>query len=45
MLIRDGLNPKPGYTLARYNEPTVLPAVRRNEVIIELQDFVWPPEA
>lgn len=42
-LLREGLNPEPGYVLARYNEPTVPPAVRRNEVLIELKGFQWPP--
>lgn len=41
-LIRDGLYPRPGYRLARYNEPTVPPFLRRNEIIIELDDFSWP---
>eukprot|EP00955_Chlamydomonas_euryale_P093386 364783-Chlamydomonas_euryale.AAC.7 len=43
-LLRDGLSPKRGYTLARYNDPTVPPAVRRNEVLIELEGFTWPPQ-
>ena len=42
-LLRDGLNPCPGYVLARYNDPSTPPAVRRNEVLIELQDYQWPP--
>ncbi len=42
-LLRQGLDPAPGYVLARYNEPTVPPAVRRNEVLIELKGFQWPP--
>ena len=30
-------------TTSRYNDPTTPPAVRRNEVLIELQGYVWPP--
>eukprot|EP00879_Flechtneria_rotunda_P020106 GHRR01021146.1.p1 GENE.GHRR01021146.1~~GHRR01021146.1.p1 ORF type:complete len:321 (+),score=86.12 GHRR01021146.1:576-1538(+) len=41
-LLRDGLQPAAGYRLARYNEPTVLPFLRRNEVLIDLQNFSWP---
>jgi hypothetical protein len=41
-LLRDGLQPSAGYTLARYNEPLVPPFLRRNEVLIDLQDFQWP---
>ncbi len=41
-LLRDGLNPAPGYSLARYNEPTVPPFLRRNEVLIQLPGFEWP---
>lgn len=42
-LLRDGLLPEPGYQLARYNEPTVPPFLRRNEVLIRLEGYVWPP--
>ncbi|GAX81749.1 hypothetical protein CEUSTIGMA_g9177.t1 [Chlamydomonas eustigma] len=42
-LLRDGLKPKPGYTLARYNDPTTPPMLRRNEVLIEVLDYQWPP--
>jgi hypothetical protein len=31
----------PGYRLARYNDPFVLPMFRRNEVLIDLEDFKW----
>jgi hypothetical protein len=41
-LLKDGLNPGMGYTLARYNEPTVPPQLRRNEVLIDLEDYSWP---
>jgi hypothetical protein len=39
VLLRNGLQPKEGFLLARYNEPFVLPAVRRNEVLIDLHDM------
>ncbi|GLC45313.1 hypothetical protein PLESTB_000308500 [Pleodorina starrii] len=42
LLIRDGYQPAPGYQLARYNDPSTPPALRRNEVLIRLTDFVWP---
>ncbi|KAG1660083.1 hypothetical protein FOA52_011149 [Chlamydomonas sp. UWO 241] len=45
VLLRNGHTPKAGYTLARYNDPTTLPAVRRNEVLIEVEGFVWPPSS
>lgn len=38
-LLLDGLKPLPGYRLARYNDPFTLPAVRRNEILIKLEDF------
>lgn len=38
-LLVDGLTPSPGFTLARYNDPFTLPFLRRNEVLIELEDF------
>jgi hypothetical protein len=41
-LVRDGLQPAMGYTLARYNEPTVPPFLRRNEVLIDLENYSWP---
>ena len=31
----------PGYRLARYNDPFVLPMFRRNEVLIDLEEFSW----
>lgn len=36
-LERDGLRPAPGWRLARYNDPGVKPASRRNEVLIQLE--------
>eukprot|EP00878_Enallax_costatus_P001910 GHUV01002072.1.p1 GENE.GHUV01002072.1~~GHUV01002072.1.p1 ORF type:complete len:392 (+),score=97.89 GHUV01002072.1:162-1337(+) len=41
-VIRDGLQPAAGYSLARYNEPFVPPPLRRNEVLIDLVDCDWP---
>lgn len=41
-LIRDGLRPRRGYQLARYNDPFTPPFLRRNEVIVALDDFIWP---
>lgn len=35
-LLLDGLQPSPGYSLARYNDPFTPPWLRRNEVLIEL---------
>ena len=37
-LLRDGLSPRPGFQLARYNDPGTLPWARRNEVLIDLDD-------
>lgn len=45
-LVRDRLLPagdNRGYLLARYNEPTVPPFLKRNEVLIELPDYKLPP--
>lgn len=42
LLIRDGLRAAAGYQLARYNDPSTPPLVRRNEVLIRLEDFAWP---
>ncbi len=42
LLIRDGLRAAAGYQLARYNDPSTPPMVRRNEVLIRLDDFAWP---
>ncbi|KAK9811083.1 hypothetical protein WJX73_001332 [Symbiochloris irregularis] len=41
-LLLDGLNPQPGYKLARYNDPFTLPFLRRNEVLIKLDEFELP---
>lgn len=43
-LARDGLKGKPGCMLARYSEPTVPPLLRKNEVLIELEGYQWPPD-
>jgi hypothetical protein len=36
-LLRDGLAARPRFALARYNDPGVPPARRRNEVLIALE--------
>jgi hypothetical protein len=41
-LLRDGLEPALDFRLARYNEPTLPPFLRRNEVLIDLPEFEWP---
>ncbi|QDZ18762.1 SOUL heme-binding protein [Chloropicon primus] len=38
-LERDGLDAEPGFELARYNEPYVLPPFRRNEVLVKVKNF------
>lgn len=38
-LLIDGYCPEEGYTLARYNDPFTLPFLRRNEVVITLENF------
>ncbi|KAK9832958.1 hypothetical protein WJX74_002802 [Apatococcus lobatus] len=38
-LLLDGVQASSGYKLARYNDPFTLPFVRRNEVLIRLDDF------
>ena len=38
LLLVDGVQASDGYLLARYNEPFVLPPLKRNEVLIELTD-------
>ena len=38
LLLVDGLQISDDYLLARYNEPFVPPALRRNEVLIELEE-------
>jgi len=35
-LLRDGLQPRPGFALARYNDPGTPPWARRNEVLIDI---------
>ena len=38
-LLLDGLKPRAGYRLARYNDPFTPPPLRRNEVLIECEGF------
>ena len=38
-LLSAGLKAREGYVTARYNDPSVDARFRRNEVLIELQDF------
>ena len=38
-LLLDQLKPCPGYRLARYNEPFVPPPFKRNEILIEVDNF------
>ena len=45
LLIRDGYPPIPGYQLARYKDPSTPPSLRRNEVLIFLDNFTWPEPA
>lgn len=41
-LQRDGLAAELGWTLARYNDPSVKAPFRRNEVLIKLKEFdLW----
>ncbi|MEW5320412.1 MAG: hypothetical protein WDW38_011487 [Sanguina aurantia] len=42
-LLRDQLAPLAGYKVARYNEPFVPPQFRRNEILIPVTAFAWPP--
>jgi len=37
-LLRDGLRPRAGFQLARYNDPGTPPWARRNEVLVDLDD-------
>ena len=38
-LLLDGHSPQDSYQLARYNDPFTLPFLRRNEVLIAVDDF------
>ena len=38
-LLLDGLKPEEGYKLARYNDPFTPPFLRRNEILIRLEDY------
>ncbi len=44
MLTRDEIKTKHGYKVAQYNPPWTFPLMRRNEVIIELQDEFGMPK-
>ena len=41
-LQRDNIESSPGYLLARYNEPTIPPFLRRNEILIDLPNYKLP---
>ena len=38
-LLLDGIKAQDSYQLARYNDPFTLPFLRRNEVLIAVDDF------
>ena len=41
-LERDGLDARPGWRLARYNEPYIPGPLRRNEILVDLAAFAFP---
>jgi hypothetical protein len=42
-LLLDELKAKEGYKLARYNDPFTPPFLRRNEILIKLEDYQLEP--
>lgn len=44
MLTRDNIKAKPGYKVAQYDPPFAFPLIKKNEIIIDLQDVNGLPE-